>query len=108
MPLAATAVDPCRVYVIGHHLIVNGEIDTSNAPRFAEALQSACWSARAVHEPVEVDLCGVTYLDSAGLSALLRCTEVGLAVRYRRDSLVEKVLTLGLADHPQVRLEPTG
>jgi ABC-type transporter Mla MlaB component len=105
---AIASIDLCRVYVIGHHLIVTGEVDAASAPRFAEALQSACWSARSAQEPVEVDLCRVDYFDSAGLTALQQCTDVELAVRYRRDSLVEKVLTLGLGQDPRVRLEPTG
>lgn len=107
MPSTITPVDLCRVYVIGHHLIVSGEVDSSNAARFAEALQSACWSARTVQEPVDVDLCRVTYFDSAGLAALMGCTDVELCVRYRRDTLVEKVLVLGLGDQPTIRLEST-
>lgn len=108
MPSIATPVDLCRVYVIGHHLIVSGEVDGSNAERFAEALHSACWSARKISEAVDIDLCRVTYFDSAGLAALQQCSDVELTVRCRRDSLVEKVLVLGLAGHPQIRLEFTG
>jgi anti-anti-sigma factor len=43
-----------------------GEIDVVTAPGFRRALDDAT----GTHPAVEVDLCGVTYLDSAGVDAL--------------------------------------
>ncbi|MCQ9131851.1 STAS domain-containing protein [Streptomyces hilarionis] len=49
-------------------LAVSGEIDMSNAGRLAEALDSGSG-------PLIVDLTGVEYLDSAGLSVLFAHAE---------------------------------
>ena len=47
-----------------------GEIDMSNAPRFAAALGAAAAAGQAGAD-FTVDLTAVSYLDSAGLTALL-------------------------------------
>jgi anti-sigma B factor antagonist len=51
-------------------IIVAGEADLSSAPSVDAALEAAIAAANAGH--VEVDLSQVTFLDSSGISALLR------------------------------------
>ncbi len=94
--------------MIGHNLVVSGEVDLFSAPRLAEAMRSARWSAESLQEPVDVDLSLVTYFDDAGLAPLLDCLEVGLRLRYRAGTMVEKSLEVaGLDEHPRVHLEPS-
>ena len=47
-------------------LTVAGEIDMASAPQFRQALDAAASS----HSAINVDLSGVTFFDSAGVSAL--------------------------------------
>ena len=47
-------------------LAVTGEIDLATAPDFRRALDAAA----RTHPAIEIDLRGVTYLDSAGVDAL--------------------------------------
>ena len=56
-----TSDDGCSVTVVG-------EVDSTTAPGLRECLLAAL--ERPGSAPVEVDLSGVTFLDSAGLSAL--------------------------------------
>jgi anti-sigma B factor antagonist len=49
-------------------LSVRGEVDVATAPRLAEALREA---ASASSGDVTVDVSGVTFMDSTGLSALV-------------------------------------
>lgn len=60
---------------LGVHAVVEvrGEVDAMTAPRLVEAVTAALDGER----PVVVDLTEVTFLDSAGLSALVRTTERG-------------------------------
>lgn len=74
-------------------LVVEGEIDMTNAADFAEALDAALGTGTA---PVLVDLTLVGYLDSAGLSVLLARAE---RIDIRASSLLVPVLTIcGLTD----------
>lgn len=54
-------------------LVVAGEIDTLSAPTFHAALQAA---AGASDGDIVVDLAKVTFLDSAGMNALVRVFKV--------------------------------
>ncbi|GAB3360498.1 STAS domain-containing protein [Modestobacter lapidis] len=56
-----TSADGCRITVVG-------EVDSSTAPGLRQCLLAALERPGAA--PVEVDLSQVTFLDSAGLSAL--------------------------------------
>jgi anti-sigma B factor antagonist len=60
---------------VGVHAVVRvtGEVDAMTAPRLAAAVTAAFDGDR----PVVVDLTGVTFLDSAGLAALVQVTERG-------------------------------
>jgi anti-sigma B factor antagonist len=60
---------------VGVHAVVRvrGEVDAMTAPRLADAVMDAFDGER----PVVVDLTAVTFLDSAGLAALVRTTERG-------------------------------
>jgi anti-sigma B factor antagonist len=60
---------------VGAHAVVrvSGEVDAMTAPRLAAAVTAALDGER----PVVVDLTSVTFLDSAGLAALVRVTERG-------------------------------
>ncbi|MEW2513745.1 STAS domain-containing protein [Streptomyces sp. NPDC046870] len=75
-------------------LSVSGEIDMSNAGSLADALEAGSG-------PLVVDLTGVEYLDSAGLSVLFaHADRLELVV----SPLLEPVLTVsGLADLVTVR-----
>jgi len=53
---------------------VVGDVDMDTVPELEERLAGAA-SARS---PLVADLTGVTFLDSSGLSALVRCHERGL------------------------------
>ncbi len=49
-------------------LVVTGEIDIATAPELRCELEAL---SRGAHSPVVVDLAGVTFLDSSGISALV-------------------------------------
>jgi len=67
-------IDPTRIDVraatssAGSTVTISGEVDSSTAPGLRNCLLEVI--ARPGTSPVEVDLRGVTFLDSAGLSAL--------------------------------------
>jgi len=67
----------------GHWVVVEarGEVDADTAP----LLRRACIDALAEHRHIVIDLSGVTFLDSAGLSVLVgtmrRATTDGGAMR---------------------------
>ena len=78
-------------------LAATGEIDMSNAARFANALTEAF----AGGTPLVVDLTAVEYIDSAGLAALFPHVE---HLRLLATSLLTPVLTVaGLDDLITVR-----
>jgi anti-anti-sigma factor len=51
---------------------VTGEIDLATATEFAAELDAVISEA---HSPADVDLSGVTFIDSSGLHALIRAQE---------------------------------
>jgi anti-sigma B factor antagonist len=67
-------IDPTRIDVhaatssAGSTVVVSGEVDSATAPGLRNCLVEVI--GRPGTAPVEVDLRGVTFLDSAGLSAL--------------------------------------
>lgn len=85
----ATSRGPDGAAVLG----VTGEIDMSNAARFAEALTDAQDSAAG--GPVIVDLTRVEYIDSAGLAALFPHVE---HIRLVATNLLAPVLTVAGLD----------
>jgi anti-sigma B factor antagonist len=52
---------------------VRGEVDIDTAPRLTEALDAAIWGTRGAFV---VDLCEVDFLDSSGVSVLVRARAV--------------------------------
>lgn len=66
-----TASDLARIDVVTHdasvRLIVTGEIDSSTAPALTRSIDGAFAGELGA---LTIDLCGVSFLDSAGLSAL--------------------------------------
>ncbi len=52
-------------------LAVAGEVDALTGPQLQDAVDDALRSYRPAH--LDVDLDGVTFLDSAGITALLHC-----------------------------------
>jgi anti-sigma B factor antagonist len=67
-------IDPTRIDVrsatssAGSTVVVSGEVDSATAPGLRNCLLEVI--RRPGTAPVEIDLRGVTFLDSAGLSAL--------------------------------------
>jgi anti-anti-sigma factor len=82
------------------HLVIApcGDIDVSTAPLFADCLVTA---ANQAAQPVIVDLTGVTFMDSAGLDALivghrlLRSSGVPLRVRNSRSTVRQLIEVTG-------------
>ena len=76
-------VDPTRIDVhasttsSGAVVVVTGEVDSTTAPGLRSCLLEVL--ARPGTSAVEVDLRGVTFLDSAGLSALATAHRAALA-----------------------------
>lgn len=72
-----------RAEVRGHLVVhVSGEVEAMTVPRLAQAVTDALdeslgHARRGDPRPVVVDLTDVTFLDSAGLAALLHATERG-------------------------------
>ena len=90
-------------------ILVRGEVDLSSAEPFAEEASRAVMEAPAT--TFLVDLSGVTFMDSAGLWALIEVLELG----RRKDMIVQsspRVFTLlhlvGLTDgaSPNVVVRP--
>lgn len=89
---------------------VSGEIDVSNAGAFRDAIHLACEPSR----PIVVDMAGVTFIDSSGVSVLIgvaRATgeaHAGLVIQDPSPS-VRRVLTiLGLDEDFGIRREEDG
>lgn len=77
-------------------LAAAGEIDMSNADRFAEGLANVVAEARTNGAAVVVDLTAITYLDSGGLAALFAHAD---HIQVLATPLLDPVLTIsGLAD----------
>ena len=81
--MTALAVDPTRIDVrmatssTGCVVTVSGEVDSVTAPSLRECLLEVL--GRAGLTAVEVDLTRVTFLDSAGLSALATAHRAAVA-----------------------------
>ena len=73
-------------------LHVSGELDAHSAPEFAEAFEPSVAAGAAV----EVDLTEVSFIDSSGLSALIKARQ---RVLEAGGSLV-----VSAASHPAMRL----
>jgi anti-sigma B factor antagonist len=65
-------------------IAARGEIDRSTAPRLSDALRRATFKAAG---QITLDLCGVTFMDSSGISVLLNAVR-RLTRRGRTLSLV--------------------
>jgi len=101
------------VEVLGDCVVLTavGEIDSSSAPEFKAALDDAL-----ERQPAElsIDLCGVTFLDSAGLCVLAvahrRTVEAGVRLRVRAAgrAVVRPLQITGLFDLLRVEQERTG
>ena len=84
-------IDPTRIDVraatsaSGCTVTISGEVDSSTAPGLRNCLLEVI--ARPGTSPIDVDLRGVTFLDSAGLSALATAhraaTAAGRTLRMR-------------------------
>lgn len=74
-PVAADSVFEVDVHQIDEAagpaatVVVAGEIDLATAPQFGEALEQAGGTGAAT---VRVDMAGVTFLDSSGISVLVQ------------------------------------
>jgi len=83
-------VDPTRIDVhaatssAGNTVTISGEVDSSTAPGLRNCLLEVI--DRPGTDPIEVDLRAVTFLDSAGLSAL--------ATAHRAAQAAGRVLTM--------------
>jgi anti-anti-sigma factor len=60
----------------GTVITVSGELDAVSAPQFELLLTTA-------DQPVLVDLAGVEFMDSSGLSSLVRATKAGVEIELR-------------------------
>jgi anti-sigma B factor antagonist len=83
-------------------LVVSGDVDLATAHEFVAAADA--WAASGVAGPLRIDLSGVTFLDSTGVSALLEIRRTAAAsgndvVLVAQSSPVDRVLALaGIAD----------
>lgn len=79
-------------------LRVAGEVDLSTVAIFDEAISASVENA---HDPLRIDLSGVTFMDSSGLNALIRA----------RNTLEErgvKLVISGVSDQVRHLLEISG
>lgn len=83
-------------------LVVSGDVDLATAHELVAA--AGAWTEADVRGPVRMDLSGVTFLDSTGISALLQirraAAEAGLdVVVVERSTVVERVFAVaGIAE----------
>lgn len=83
-------------------LVVTGDVDLATAHELVAAAEA--WTSSDVPGPVRLDLTGVTFLDSTGISALLEIRRVVAAagtdvVVVGRSAIVDRVFSLaGIAD----------
>jgi anti-sigma B factor antagonist len=84
-------------------IVVSGEIDIATSPTIYQAISQALLADDV--DTVLVDLAGVRFLDSSGISVLLQGRRLadGRAVRYRvvrADNMVRRILELtGVWEH---------
>lgn len=102
-------------FVENHSVVVRavGEVDMLTAPRLSAQLELA--EAIVVPPaPVVLDLTGVTFLASAGLSVLVshheRCVELGsgLEVAVRDQAVIRSLRVSGLFDYLTITSDPVG
>ncbi|MPQ96416.1 anti-sigma factor antagonist [Modestobacter sp. I12A-02628] len=101
---SAVAPVPFQVEVTGsapvRTVLVTGEVDTVTAPALRAALESVAGEGTSTE--VVVDLCRVTFLDSAGLCALAAAARVaddagaGIRVRCATRGVVRVLQLTGL------------
>lgn len=84
-------------------VVVAGEIDMANADELRRALEETVGAASSL----TIDLCGVTYLDSAGVSVLFDQAHKDLRIRVAADSAVATVIRIcGLTHVADVAFVP--
>jgi len=103
-PATKTAQPQLRIErTLSREIVLFGEIDLSNVAELRAALESEAAQARSM----VIDLCAVTYLDSAGVSALFDQAYRDVRVRVRADSAVATVIKIcGLIHVTQVEFVP--
>jgi anti-sigma B factor antagonist len=95
----------------GGRVVVTGEVDCSTAPRMTACIDSVLAAAPA---EVVVDLTGVTFLDSAGLHALVSAHSraadagAGLRVLVATRAVLRPIQVTGLWDVLAVELVEPG
>lgn len=67
-------VDQLTIDVRGAGLIVAGELDALTAPLMYGALEAF------LGRTVEIDMAGVTFMDSSGIACLLRAAHTGITI----------------------------
>jgi len=83
-------------------LVVTGDVDLATAPEFVAAADA--WTASGRQGTVRLDLSGVTFLDSTGISALLEIRRAAVGAGndvlvVARSNTVSRVLALaGIAE----------
>jgi anti-anti-sigma factor len=84
-------------------VVVTGEIDMANADELRRALEETVGAAPSLI----IDLCEVTYLDSAGVSVLFDQAHKDLRIRVAADSAVATVIRIcGLTHVADVQFVP--
>ena len=82
-------------------LVITGDVDLATAPELVSAADA--WTSANLNGPMRLDLTGVTFLDSTGISALLEIRRAaasagtGVAV-VGRSPIVDRVFTLAGID----------
>lgn len=61
-----------------------GQLDLASAPRAADALGTVAEPAPGAQSPIVIDVTGLTFMDSSGLTVLLAAVNRGHALRLRR------------------------
>lgn len=83
-------------------LVVSGDVDLASAHEFVAA--AGAWTERATEGPLRLDLGGVTFLDSTGISALLEIRRAAASagvdvVVVEQSAAVDRVLAVaGITD----------
>ncbi len=91
-------------------MVISGEMDSVNADRLRRAVIDALRDLRP--RQIKLDLEGVTFLDSAGIRALLMCKSdaerADSKIRLTRisDRVYQVLAITGLCDHFELTTEP--
>lgn len=90
-----------------HRVIATGELDIATVPVLDQAFEAAVGAGDA--ERIEVDLTGVTFIDSTGLRLLIRMAERCDRLRIRSTPVVDRLLQVtGLLDQLPLIQEQDG